>query len=120
MSGPTASTDKPEGFRPNAAAAEIKDTDTIQKDISAYQGAPKLKGNVIAVLSKKQLSGLILLQSHKYDINQRQARVKIASIEPPPSARDKSRTNNGSGTATNLPVLLLLQTPSELASVTYS
>lgn len=38
MSGAPASTDKPPGFRPNAAATAITDT----KGYFAYQGAPKL------------------------------------------------------------------------------
>lgn len=90
----TASTDKPWGFRPSAAAAEIKTQ--AQKDIFAYQGAPKLKGYVIAVISNTAIKTNLVSKSPKYAANQRQVRVKIASPGLPTTASDKSWTSHGS------------------------
>lgn len=87
-SGATASTDKPPRSRPNAAAAEIKDTGT--KGYFCLPRCPKTERQCDSCVIKKQLSRLILFQSHIYNINQRQVRVKIASTGLPASASDKS------------------------------
>lgn len=59
MSGATASTDKPPGFRPNAAAAERKDTGT--KGYFCLPRCPETERPCDSCNIKKQLSRIVLL-----------------------------------------------------------
>lgn len=113
--------DKPPGFRPNAAATEIR-----HKGYFCLLRCPN-KGNVIAVLSKNSYQGWSYFKATKYTDNQRQVLMKDSQSRTAYNCQLCDKSWGGGAIMSHwysliskltfvLP-LLLLQTPPLLASV---